>query len=235
MSRLMLAFTVRVLALSVPAIALLPNASWTTVPLFCHVRWFNATVTDIAGLSHFRSVTVQVEPDAPIFCEDQAEDIRNKLQAVAPAIPVLFYANLYYAEPNCRYFNVVGQHPEVWLNDSTGVPVKPDGRWTFDLSVPTAPSFWSSVVSNASVVDGSFGDSGCPTGAPSWFNASRTAAYESGKIDAQASAQSIAGNDRLYVANCPYDPHIGDGYIPGTRAFMDESFCSDFQPAGKPR
>jgi hypothetical protein len=224
-----------IVALLGPSTALLPSSNWSTVPLFCHVRWFNASANDLAGLARFRSVTVQVEPDAPIPCEDQAEDIRFKLHAVMPSVPVLFYANLYFAEPNCRYFNVVGSHPEVWLNDSTGTPVKPGGRWTFDLSAPTAPSFWASVVSNASAVDGSFGDSGCPDGAPNWFNASRTQAYEQGKVDAQAEAQTIAGLDRLYVSNCPYDPHIGDGYIFGTRAFMDESFCSDFQPGGKPR
>lgn len=215
--------------------AILPVTDWTTVPLFCHVRWFNTTAADIAGLSRFRSVTIQVEPDAPLMCEDQAEDIRQKLQPGTPTVPVLFYANLYFAEPNCRYFQTVGEHPEVWLNDSTGAPVKPDGRWTFDLSAPTAPSFWTSVVSNASAVDGSFGDSGCPDGAPSWFNATRAAAYEQGKAAAEAGAQVLAGPDRLFVANCPFDPHIGDGYIFGTRAFMDESFCSDFQPGGKPR
>lgn len=119
--------------------AILPVVDWTTVPLFSHVRWFNATPADIAGLSQFRSVTVQVEPDAPLMCEDQAEDIRRKLQPRAPAVPVLFYANLYFAEPNCRYFNIVGDHPEVWLNDSTGVPVKPDGRWTFLPVCPHRP------------------------------------------------------------------------------------------------
>lgn len=217
------------------ACALLPTSAWTTVPLFCHVRWFNASTADIAGLSRFRSVTLQVEPDAPLFCEDQAEDVRRKLQTVAPEVPVFFYANLYFAEPNCRYFNVVGLHPEVWLNDSSGVPVKPGGRWTFDLSAPTAPTFWASIISNASAVDGSFGDSGCPNGAPTWFNASRAEAYEQGKVAAEAGAQNLAGPDRLFIANCPFDPHIGDGYIFGTRAFMDESFCSDFQPGGKPR
>ena len=44
----------------------LPDMHWRSVPLFAHVRWANFSASDLAGLRRFRSVTVQVEPDAPL-------------------------------------------------------------------------------------------------------------------------------------------------------------------------
>jgi hypothetical protein len=204
-----------------------------SVPLFAHVRWANFSASDLAGLARFRSVTIQVEPDAPIPCEAQAVDARAKLRGAGSPVPVLFYTNLFYSEPNCVYNAAVTAAPWLWLNDSSGAPYMPGGRRTFDLSAPGAPAWWATHVAGAAGVDGGFGDSGCG-GAPSWLNASHAAAFAAGQAAAHAAATASAWGDGggLWVANCPVLPQIGDKYIPGTRGEMIESWCSDFYPGG---
>jgi len=209
----------------------LPDPSFTSgVPLFAHVRWSNFSTADLAGLARFRSVTVQVEPDSPLPCEAQARDVRARLGDGGP--PVLMYGNLFFAEPNCAYAAAFSQRPDLWLNGSDGVtPYLPGGRRTFDMSVPATAGWWAANVIAAAAVDGGFGDGGCGH-APSWFNASRAAAFAAGDGAAHAAATAAAAPASLYVVNCPVLPAIGDDYLPGTRAYMLESWCSDFQPRG---
>ena len=210
----------------------MPNASLAEgVPLFAHIRWANFSASDLAGLKRFRSVTVQVEPASPIPCEAQARDVKARLGANGP--PVLMYGNLFFSEPGCDYNKAFLQRPDLWLNESDGkTPYLPGGRYTFDMSQAAAPSWWASNVISATGVDGGFGDSGCQH-APGWFNITRATAFNEGDIAAHVLATAAAtATDSLYVVNCPVLPAIGDPYFPGTRAFMLESWCSDFQPHG---
>jgi len=212
----------------------LPSVSWNHVPLFAHIRWANLSKTDISNLSTFRSVTVQVEPDAPMPCEDQASDIQAQLVEAGAQTSVLMYGNLYFAEPNCRYFQKVANSPWLWLNDSTGVPVRPAGRYTFDLRNTLAPSFWVNNVLLASNVSGGFGDSGCGT-KPSWFNTSEQEAFANAQLRTHAVATFDITNQTggFYIANCPIVPEIGDNPLPGVNGEMIESWCSDFAPGAK--
>ncbi len=212
-----------------PSHGLLPNVSFAGVPLFAHVRWANFTATDLVALARFRSVTIQVEPSSPLSCEAQARDVKTRLGA---GTPVLMYGNLFFSEPGCDYAAAFAQRPDLWLNESDGVtPYMPAGRRTFDMSVAGTPAWWAQNVIAAAGVDGGFGDGGC-SHAPGWFNASRAAAYNKGDVAAHQLATAAATADSLYVVNCPVLPAIGDPYLPGTRAYMLESFCSDFQPGG---
>ena len=212
----------------------LPDMHWRSVPLFAHVRWANFSASDLAGLRRFRSVTVQVEPDAPLPCEAQARDVQAKLGGANASTPTFFYGNVHFAEPNCAYFREVAANPWLWLNDSTGKPVMPAGRYCWDFSVPGAAQWWADHVILAAGVEGGFGDSGCGE-PPSWFNASRAAAFSAGQI--QAHALATAGlaalpNPGVYIANCPILPRNGDPPLPGVHGEMLESWCSDFQPRG---
>jgi hypothetical protein len=212
----------------------LPDMHWRTVPLFAHVRWANFTASDLAGLQRFRSVTVQVEPDAPLPCEAQARDVQAKLGGLNASTPTFFYGNVHFAEPNCAYFKQVAASPWLWLNDTAGQPVMPDGRYCWDFSVPGAAQWWADNVILAAGVEGGFGDSGCGA-PPAWFNASRAAAFTAGQI--QAHALATAGlaalpNPGVYIANCPILPRNGDPALPGVHGEMLESWCSDFQPRG---
>ena len=212
-----------------------PSMGWATVPLFAHVRWANFTPADLHQLSRFRSVTIQVAPAAPLPCEAQAADVQTRLAALgAAAPPVFMYGNVRFAEPNCAYFEEVAHSPWLWLNDSTGAPVKPGGRFTWDWSVPGVPAWWAQRVIMAPRVAGGFGDSGCGEGGPAWFNASRAAAFAQGQREAHALATALLANASAgtYIANCPVLPHNGDPPIPGVNGQMLESWCSDFQPKG---
>jgi hypothetical protein len=213
-----------------------PNPSTEgSVPLFAHVRWANFSAAEVTQLARFRSVTVQVEPDAPLPCEAQAADVRAKLRAAGSPIPVLFYTNLFFSEPNCAYNAAVAENPWLWLNSSSGDPYLPGGRYTFNMAVPGAPAWWVAHVAGAAGVDGGFGDSGCGS-APAWLNNTSRTAFTAGQAAAHAGATYAAwgnGSDgNLWVANCPILPAIGDEYIPGTRGEMIESWCSDFFPGG---
>jgi hypothetical protein len=238
------------LLLATSTSASLPNPSFAaSVPLFAHVRWANFSASDLAGLLRFRSVTVQVEPDAPLPCEAQAADVAARLAAAAASAaaqtpsapapappPVLMYGNLFYAEPNCAYFSEVANTSWLWLNttlpNGTMVPYTPAGRFTFDLSVdPRAPAWWADHVIVAAGVQGGFADGGCGGNPPSWLNASHGAAYAAAQRTALALTTSVLNaSTSLFVANCPVLPAIGDGYIAGVRGEMIESWCSDFQP-----
>ena len=218
--------------------ALPPRSSFNdSVPLFAHVRWANFSASDLRGLARFRSVTVQVEPDAPLPCEAQAQDVRARLRAAgAGGVPVLMYGNLFYSEPNCAYAAQVAADASLWLNSSDGTtPYRPAGRYTFDMSNLRAnvSEWWAQHVVAAAGVDGGFGDSGCG-GAPGWVNGSRAEAWRNGTraAHALATAAAAAQAGSVYIVNCPILPQIGDEYIAGTSGEMIESWCSDFQPGG---
>ena len=211
-----------------------PDMHWRNVPLFAHVRWANLSSADVAGLSRFRSVTVQVEPDAPLPCEAQARDFQARLGGPNASTPVFFYGNVHFAEPNCAYFKEVAANPWLWLNDSSGKPVMPAGRYTWDFSVPGVAQWWASNVILAAGVEGGFGDSGCGE-PPAWFNATRAAAFTAGQREAHALATAglaALPNPGTYIANCPILPRNGDPRMPGVNGEMLESWCSDFQPHG---
>lgn len=213
----------------------LPSTSWDRVPLFAHVRWANFSSSDLSGLSTFRSVTVQVEPDSPLKCEDQANDIQNKLASIGAKTSTLMYGNLYFAEPNCHYFGKVERSPWIWLNDSSGAPVRPAGRYAFDLRDSRAPSWWvENVLLASNVTGGGFGDSGCGS-KPSWLNSSAQDAYAAAQLrtHALATTEISVQTEGLYIANCPIVPQIGDQPILGVNGEMIESWCSDFSPNGK--
>lgn len=221
-------------------VGLYPNPSFVeSVPLFAHVRWSNFSSNDLIQLMRFRMVTIQVEPDSPLPCEEQAQDVRNKLILINNGtlpIPVLMYGNLFYAEPNCNYNTVVKNNSWLWLNESDGkTPYQPGGRYTFDMSNPegNTSQWWVQNVQQAVNVDGGFGDNACG-GPPSWFNATRQQSYTEGIMTAHRLAtMEAAAKNSTYIVNCPILPQIGDKYIPGTGAEMIESWCSDFQPGGK--
>jgi len=212
----------------------LPETSWATVPLFAHVRWANFSAKDISGLGNFRSVTVQVEPDAPLKCEAQAADVQRRLQAAASQTVTLQYGNVFFAEPNCAYFDAVAENPWIWLNDSSGKPYRPADRFTFDLRAQGASAWWSAHVIVGAGVSGGFGDSGCGD-QPAWLNASAKAAFAASQRETHAVATASVANATggLYVANCPIVPEIGDNPIPGVQGEMIESWCSDFAPGYK--
>jgi len=205
------------------------------VPLFAHVRWANFTPADVEALGKFRSVTVQVEPDAPIPCEAQARDVQARLGGRNASVPTLFYANVHFAEPNCAYFKEVAANPWLWLNDSAGRPVMPAGRFTWDFSVPGVAQWWAANVILAAGVEGGFGDSGCGDAPPAWFNATRAAAFSAGQREAHALATAALAalpSPGAYIANCPILPRNGDPQLRGVNGEMIESWCSDFQPKG---
>jgi len=213
-----------------PPVRSLPSTSWDRVPLFAHVRWANFSAEDLAGLSRFASVTVQVEPDAPLPCEAQAADVQSRLAAAGAETATLMYGNLYFAEPNCNYNILVAESPWLWLNDSSGAPYRPAGRYTFDLRNASAPAWWAAHVIGAANVSGGFGDGGCGHGVP-WLNASQQAAFAAAQLATQAVATALVNaTSGLYVANCPIVPAIGDNPLPGVDGEMIESWCSDFAP-----
>ena len=213
----------------------LPSTIWNHVPLFAHVRWANFSSSDLIGLSTFRSVTVQVEPDAPLKCEEQAYDLQTKLSSIGATTTTLMYGNLYFAEPNCDYFAKVEESPWLWLNDSSGNPVRPAGHYAFDLRNSQAPNWWvSNVLLTSNATGGGFGDSGCGD-KPSWFNSTAQDAFAAAQFLTHALATSELNSQResLYIANCPIVPQIGDKPIAGVNGEMIESWCSDFSPGGK--
>jgi len=213
----------------------LPSTSWDRVPLFGHIRWANFSSSDLSGLSKFRSVTVQVEPDAPLKCEEQAYDLQTKLSSIGATTTTLMYGNLYFAEPNCDYFAKVEESPWLWLNDSSGNPVRPAGRYTFDLRNSLAPNWWvSNVLLASNVSGGGFGDSGCGD-KPSWLNSTEQDAFAAAQLltHALATSELNAQRESLYIANCPIVPQIGDKPIAGVNGEMIESWCSDFSPGSK--
>ena len=134
------------LSCALAAQGLLPNTSFAAgVPLFAHVRWANFSASDLAGLSRFRSVTVQVEPSSPLPCEAQARDVKARL--AGSHTPVLMYGNLFFNEPGCDYAAAFAQRPDLWLNESDGTtPYMPAGRRTFDMSVAATPAWWAAHV-----------------------------------------------------------------------------------------
>ena len=214
----------------------------TSVPLFAHIRWANFSSSDLQSLLRFRSITVQVEPDAPLPCEIQASNVRTLLHSVAnstaPAPPVFMYGNLFYSEPNCNYNSLVMNNSWLWLNQSNNQPYMPGGRYTFDLSTIEAQQWWVQHVILNSTVDGGFGDGGCGGTPPNWLNQSHGIAFAQGQLNTHRLATEAiynlnnnSGSDGLYIVNCPVLPQINDPYINGTRAYMIESWCSDFQPA----
>ena len=214
----------------------LPSTSWEGVPLFAHVRWAPFSAADVAGLARFRSVTVQVEPDAPLRCEAQAADVAARLAAAGARTTTLMYGNVFYAEPNCAYFSEVAATPWLWLNDTTGGPYRPAGRFTFDMRFPRVQEWWAAhVIAIANVTGGGFGDSGCGT-RPAWLPAAEQDAFAAGQLRAHAIATEAvdAASGGLYIANCPIVPAIGDKPLPGVRGEMVESWCSDFMPGKGP-
>jgi len=172
-----------------------------------------------------------VQPDAPLACEAQAADVQARLGSVEANTVTLMYGNVFFAEPNCAYFSEVAATPWLWLNDSTGQPYKPAGRFTFDLRDPRGPAWWASHVISAAGVSGGFGDSGCGR-APAWLNASAQEAFAAAQLETHAVATSAVNvtTGGLYVANCPIVPAINDKPLPGVRGEMIESWCSDFAP-----
>jgi hypothetical protein len=212
----------------------LPPTHWNGVPLFAHVRWANFSAADVAALSRFRSVTVQVEPDAPLACEAQAADVAARLAAANATTAVLMYGNVLFAEPNCAYFADVARNPWLWLNDS-GAPVRPAGRYEFDARDPAVRAWWAAHVVVAAGVSGGFGDSGCGD-TPAFLNASEAAKFAAGQraTHAVATEAVTAATGGLYVANCPIVPAIGDAPLAGVHGEMIESWCSDFAPGKGP-
>lgn len=70
--------------------------------MFAHVRWANFSAGDLAGLARFRMVTLQMGDPVPLQCEAQARQVKADLQQHTPGgadVPVLFYNNVYFAEP----------------------------------------------------------------------------------------------------------------------------------------
>eukprot|EP00992_Anisonema_acinus_P006146 TRINITY_DN19883_c0_g1_i1.p1 TRINITY_DN19883_c0_g1~~TRINITY_DN19883_c0_g1_i1.p1 ORF type:complete len:356 (-),score=68.20 TRINITY_DN19883_c0_g1_i1:18-1040(-) len=197
--------------------------NWTILPRFMHVRFFgNWTASQLDSLTRVRMITIQ--PYQGGWGEDQVSWSRAQIHSINPIIPVLLYYNVWYSEPIYRANLIVRNHSGWWLNDTSGHPLQPGGRYVFDMRQAGARDFWVSVLAGAVAAgwsDGGFGDNACGS-SPSFLNTSEQTRFRAGQLRVQAATQDALGA-APYIQNCP-DP------APGVQGVMFENFCSDFGP-----
>ncbi|XP_065830203.1 uncharacterized protein [Oscarella lobularis] len=230
-----LSFLAIVLVVSAVA-AKMPIFSWDTVPVYSHLCNKTGPFNDAAiqVLARFPLVTIEKGQEANVSdccAEDKILAAAKQIKAVNSSVQVIFYYNSVLDWNQYRLHAEFLKHPELWLRNASGDPVRipgdhsfkqpKDGMLVFDFSKQAGRDFWASDCINATktgYIDGCFADrSGEESFRGTTLSPETAKAYAKGHDQVLQDLQKSLG-DNVLVAN--------NYLLPGVSSTMIEGFQS---------
>ena len=154
--------------------------------------------------------------------EDEMVTAMIAIKKANPKIATYFYMNSYKDRPEMtRMARELKQHPDYYLRDSNGTPVKNgQGFYAFDLSNPAVRQWWLNTCLNATKFangDGCFCDSSQHETATFTPNpsAAKMKAWGEGMLNLTHDVQEALGNDKLLIGKIPGQPYVKAVQIEG--------------------
>ena len=200
--------------------AALPQFSWDTLPVFFHSSNSSGQYNEQAlqTIAKFQMATIEKWMGLDIKNIDDEDEMVMAMIAIKkanPEITTYFYMNSFKDRPEMtRMAREFEQHPEYYLRDSDGAPVKNhQGFYTFDLSNPQVRQWWKNICLNATKYangDGCYCD--CSNGENTTFTPSppetKMKAWGEGLLNLTREVQDALGADRQLIGKVPGQPYV---------------------------
>ncbi|XP_065830202.1 uncharacterized protein [Oscarella lobularis] len=216
--------------------AKMPPFSWDTVPVYnflCNKSGpFNDAAVQI--IARFPIIAIdqgQGEDVSDCCTEDKILAVAKQIKAVNDSVYIIFYYNSMLDWNGYRLHEKLLKHPEFWLRNASGEPVRipgdhsfkqpKEGMLVFDLSTQAGRDFWASDCINATkseYIDGCFADrAGEDTFQKNTLSPETAKAYASGHVKVLQDLQKSLG-DNVLMANNDLVPGVGSTMIEGFRS-----------------
>ena len=147
--------------------------------------------------------------------EDEMVMAMIAIKKANPKIGTYFYMNSFKDRPEMtRMARQLKQHPDYYLRDSNGTPVKnSQGFYVFDLSNSEVRQWWKNICLNATKVangDGCYCDSSTAENSTFKPNPSedKRKAWGEGLLNLTREVQEALGNDNLLIGKVPGQPYV---------------------------
>lgn len=231
------------------ALARKPYFSWDTVPVYNHMCNKSGPFNNeaVRVLAKFAMVTFEKGQGSDVSdccAEDKIIAAAKQIKAVNSSVYTLFYYNSVLDWNQYRMHQLFLQHPDWWLRNTSGDPVRipgdhsfkqpKDGMLVFDFSQQEVRNFWSSDCINATktgYIEGCFADrANEDTFMKNNLTKDKEEAYSKGHVQVLQELQHALG-DNILIANNDLVPEVSATMIEGFGA--EESSIKLLQEGAK--
>eukprot|EP00118_Oscarella_pearsei_P025517 m.308315 g.308315 ORF g.308315 m.308315 type:complete len:351 (+) comp43746_c0_seq1:72-1124(+) len=213
-----------------------PAFSWETVPVYNHLCNKSGAFSDETArfLARFPLVTIEKGQGSDVSdccAEDKIIAAAKQVKAVNSSVYTIFYYNSVLDWNQYRLHQEFLKHPDYWLKNASGDPVRipgdgtfkqpKDGMLVFDFSQDDVRKFWASDCLNATktgYIDGCFADRANEESfRQNNLTTEKAKAYAAGHVEVLQYIQKNLG-DGVIIANNDLVPGVGSTMIEGFEA-----------------
>ena len=198
-----------------------PQFSWETLPVFFHSSNSSGMYSEesLRVMAKYSMVTIEKWQSIhvpTIDDEDAMVEVMKAVERINPKVATYFYMNAFKDRSEMtRMHRQFTQHPNWYLRDPKGVPVKSDGKYyTYDLSNPEVREWWKNTCLNATKYangDGCYCDCSALTRAGGFeppLSPQKQAEFIQGLRNLTEEVQDALGEDKLLIGKVPNQPFV---------------------------